>query len=32
MCVRISLCCVVLCRQRPCVGLIPRPRSPTKFP
>jgi hypothetical protein len=26
------LYCVVLCRQRPCVGLIPRPRSPTKCP
>jgi hypothetical protein len=26
------LCCVVLCGQRPCVGLIPRPRSPTKCP
>jgi hypothetical protein len=24
------LCCVVLCRQRPCAGLIPPPRSPTK--
>jgi len=23
--VRVFLCCVVLCRQRPCVGLIPRP-------
>jgi hypothetical protein len=22
--------CVVLCWYRPCVGLIPRPRSPTK--
>jgi hypothetical protein len=26
------LCCVVLCRYRPCVRLIPRPRSPTKCP
>jgi hypothetical protein len=26
------LCCVVLCRYRPCVGLIPRPRSPTECP
>jgi hypothetical protein len=23
------MCCVVLCRQRPCVGPITRPRSPT---
>jgi hypothetical protein len=23
MCVRVFLCCVVLCRYRPCVGLIP---------
>jgi hypothetical protein len=23
------LCCVVLCRQRPCDGLITHPRSPT---
>jgi hypothetical protein len=30
MCVRVFLCSVVLCRYRPCVGLIPRPRSPTK--
>jgi hypothetical protein len=30
MFVCVFLCCVVLCRQRPCVGLIPRPRSPTK--
>jgi hypothetical protein len=32
MCVRVFLCCVVLGRQRPCVGLIPRPRSPTNCP
>jgi hypothetical protein len=30
MFVLIFLCCVVLCRQRPCVELITRPRSPTK--
>jgi hypothetical protein len=29
MFVRVFLCCVVLCRQRPCDGLITRPRSPT---
>jgi hypothetical protein len=30
VCLRFSvLCCVVLCRQRPCVGPITRPRSPT---
>jgi hypothetical protein len=27
--VHVSLCCVVLCRYRPCDGLITRPRSPT---
>jgi hypothetical protein len=32
MCVCVFLCCVVLCRKRPCVGLTPRPRSPTKCP
>jgi hypothetical protein len=32
MCFRVFLCCVVLCRWRPCVGLIPRPRSPTECP
>jgi hypothetical protein len=25
-------CCVLLCRYRPCVELIPRPRSPTNCP
>jgi hypothetical protein len=30
--VRVFLCCVFLSRYRPCVGLIPRPRSPTKCP
>jgi hypothetical protein len=25
----VFLCCVVLCRSRPCDGLITRPRSPT---
>jgi hypothetical protein len=29
MFVRVFLCCVVLCRLRPCDGLITRPRSPT---
>jgi hypothetical protein len=29
MFVRVFLCCVVLCRWRPCDGLITRPRSPT---
>jgi hypothetical protein len=29
MFVRVFLCCVVVCRQRPCDGLITRPRSPT---
>jgi hypothetical protein len=29
MLVRVFLCCVVLCRLRPCDGLITRPRSPT---
>jgi hypothetical protein len=29
MCFLVFLCCVVL---RPCIGLIPRPRSPTKCP
>jgi hypothetical protein len=29
VCLRLFRVCVVLCRQRPCVGLIPRPRSPT---
>jgi hypothetical protein len=28
----VFLCCVILCRYRPCVGLIPRPRSHTKCP
>jgi hypothetical protein len=28
MFVRVFLCCVVLCRYRPCDGLITRPRSP----
>jgi hypothetical protein len=26
VCVHIFLCCGVLCRWRPCVGPIPRPR------
>jgi hypothetical protein len=30
MFVCVFLCCVVLCRQRPCAGLIPPPRGPTK--
>jgi hypothetical protein len=30
--VRLSLCCVVLCRQWPCVWPIPRTRSPTRCP
>jgi len=29
-CVWVFLCCVIQCKLRPCVGLIPRPRSPTK--
>jgi hypothetical protein len=29
MCVRVYSVCVVMCRERPCVGPIPRPRSPT---
>jgi hypothetical protein len=29
VCVFLCLCCPV-CRYRPCVGLIPQPRSPTK--
>jgi len=29
---RVFLCRVVLRRKRPCVGLIPRPRSPTNCP
>jgi hypothetical protein len=28
MCTRVSLCCTVLCKYRPCDGSIPRPRSP----
>jgi hypothetical protein len=32
MSVRVFLCCVVVCRYRPCVGLIPRLKSPTKCP
>jgi hypothetical protein len=28
--VLVFLCCVVLCRQRPCNGLVTRPSSPTK--
>jgi hypothetical protein len=31
MFVRVFLCCVFLCRYRPCDGLITRPRSPTIF-
>jgi hypothetical protein len=31
MFVCVFLCCVVLCRYRPCAGLIPPPRSPTKY-
>jgi hypothetical protein len=29
MFVRVFLCCVVLCKYRPCDGLITHPRSPT---
>jgi hypothetical protein len=29
VCLCLFCVCVVLCRQRPCVGLIPCPRSPT---
>jgi hypothetical protein len=32
VCPRFFLFCVVLCRQSPCIGLISRPRSPTKCP
>jgi hypothetical protein len=32
MCVHVFLCYVVLCRYRPCVGMIPRPWNPTKCP
>jgi len=32
VCVYVFLCCVVLCRYRLCVGLIPPPRSPIKCP
>jgi hypothetical protein len=32
MCVGVFLCYAVLCRQRHCVGLIPRPRSLTECP
>jgi hypothetical protein len=31
MFVRVFLCCVVLCRQRPCDGLITRPSSPASY-
>jgi hypothetical protein len=30
VCVRLSVLCCPVCRYRPCVGLIPKPRSPTK--
>jgi hypothetical protein len=29
VCLRLFCVCVVLCRHRSCVGLIPRPRCPT---
>jgi hypothetical protein len=32
MCVRVFLCCVVLWKERPCVGPIPHPRSPINCP
>jgi hypothetical protein len=30
VCVRVSVLCCPVFRWRPCVGLIPQPRSPTK--
>jgi hypothetical protein len=30
VCLRVSVLCCPVCRWRPCVGLIPQPRSPTK--
>jgi hypothetical protein len=32
VCPRFSVLCCPVCRYLPCVGLIPRPRSPTKCP
>jgi hypothetical protein len=32
MCFCVLLCCDVLRKYKPCVGLIPRPRSPIKCP
>jgi hypothetical protein len=31
VCLCLVCVCVVLCRKRPCDGLIPRPRSPTYY-
>jgi hypothetical protein len=30
VCVCVCVCCALLCGQRPCYGLITRPRSPAK--
>jgi hypothetical protein len=32
VCLRVSVLCCPVFRWRPCVGLIPQPRSPTKCP